>query len=46
MTLPDESRDVYLKSQEIWNWLVCNSGGPTSVSGCCGDVEWSTDLKL
>ena len=25
---------------------MCNSGGPTSVSGCCGDVEWSTDLKL
>ena len=22
MTLPDESRDVYWKSQEIWNWLV------------------------
>ena len=22
MTLPDESRDVNCKSQEIWNWLV------------------------
>ena len=22
ITLPDESRDVYWKSQEIWNWLV------------------------
>ena len=22
MTLPDKSRDVIGKSQEIWNWLV------------------------
>ena len=22
MTLPDESRNVYWKIQEIWNWLV------------------------
>ena len=22
MTLPDESRDVFGKGQDIWNWLV------------------------
>ena len=22
MTLPDESRDVFGKNQEIWNWMV------------------------
>jgi hypothetical protein len=22
MTLPDESRDINWKSQEIWHWLV------------------------
>ena len=42
----EDATDKLLSLIQIVEPSFCNSGGPTFVSGCCGDVEWSTDLKL
>ena len=48
MTLPDESRDVYWKSQEIWDWLVhpLQSGVELVSNSNCGVVAQNLLILL
>ena len=48
MTLPDESRDVIGKSQEIWNWLVHppQNGSPLGVISCHSVGDAPTNSKF